>query len=112
MAETTGKIPFAYNGETYYTWYKVFGDLKSGVRPLVVLHGGPGLSHHYMLPHATLATSHNIPVIFYDQIGIGESTHLSDKPKEFWTIDLFLDELDNLLKHFGIQGNFDLLGHS
>ena len=38
--------------------------------------------------------------------------HLPDKPKEFWTIDFFIDELVNLLNHFGIQDDFDLLGHS
>jgi len=30
----------------------------------------------------------------------------------FWTIQLFLDELDNLLAHFKIQDDYDLLGHS
>ena len=53
--EATGTIPFTFQGETYSTWYKVVGDLKSSARPLVTLHGGPGFSHHYMLPHAALA---------------------------------------------------------
>ena len=26
----------------YCTWYRVTGDLSSGLAPLVVLHGGPG----------------------------------------------------------------------
>jgi len=30
----------------------------------------------------------------------------------FWTIQLFLDQLDNLLAHFKIQDDYDLLGHS
>ncbi|KZT03135.1 uncharacterized protein LAESUDRAFT_762128 [Laetiporus sulphureus 93-53] len=30
MSEITGVIPFIYGGETYNTWYKVTGDLKSG----------------------------------------------------------------------------------
>jgi pimeloyl-ACP methyl ester carboxylesterase len=47
---TEGKIAFKVGAETYETWYKVFGDLKtSKKRPLVALHGGPGMSHHYML---------------------------------------------------------------
>jgi hypothetical protein len=30
--------------------YKLYGDLKmSEHRPVVALHGGPGMSHHYML---------------------------------------------------------------
>ncbi|OBZ67517.1 L-amino acid amidase [Grifola frondosa] len=112
MTETTGKAAFTHGEDTFETWYKVVGDLKSGVRPLVTLHGGPGFSHHYMLPHATLNASHNIPVIFYDQIGIGQSSHVREKPKEFWTFDLFMDQLDGLLNHLGVHDSFDLLGHS
>ncbi|KAF8553521.1 proline-specific peptidase [Imleria badia] len=81
MSETTGKTNFRVGGETYQTWYRIFGDLKSGVRPLVVLHGGPGLSHHYVLPFEELHTRFNIPVIFYDQIGIGESSHPKKRPQ-------------------------------
>ncbi|PCH43110.1 proline-specific peptidase [Wolfiporia cocos MD-104 SS10] len=112
MEETTGTIPFTYGGETYQTWYKVVGDLKGGVRPLVVLHGGPGTPHHYMIPHGDLATLYNIPIIFYDQLGSGGSTHLPGKPPGFWTVDLFMDELANLLTHLGIEHDFDLLGNS
>ncbi|KAH9929399.1 proline-specific peptidase [Fomitopsis serialis] len=112
MAERTGTIPFTYEQDTYQTWYKVVGNLTSGVRPIITLHGGPGFSHHYLLPFVELTKSSGIPVIFYDQIGIGGSSHPADKPKEFWTVDLFMDELDNLLSHFGIGDNFDLFGHS
>ncbi|KIJ64925.1 hypothetical protein HYDPIDRAFT_153816 [Hydnomerulius pinastri MD-312] len=107
-----GLINFPFGGKVYQTWYKLVGKLGSGERPLVVLHGGPGLSHHYMLPHLNLHAKNNIPVIIYDQIGIGQSTHLPDAPKEFWTVELFMDELDNVLSHFGIKKDFDLLGHS
>ena len=112
MSETTGKINFNYGGETYQTWYKIVGDLKSGIRPVVVLHGGPGISHHYVLPFKDLHTRFNIPVIFYDQIGIGESSHRKDAPTEFWSLNLWMDELDNVLQHLGIRDNFDLAGHS
>lgn len=112
MAETTGKIDFRVGSETFQTWYKVVGELGSGKRALVTLHGGPGVPHNYLIPHIDLVKSLGIPVIFYDQLGAGESTQLRDKPKEFWTVDLFMNELDNLLAHFGIADNFDLLGHS
>jgi len=44
---TTGTIPFKVPGldKECCTWYKVFGDLKSGVRPLIALHGGPGVGY-------------------------------------------------------------------
>ncbi len=107
-----GTIDFKVGGETHQTWYKVIGDLSGPVRPLVTLHGGPGCAHYYILSLTDLATIYGVPVIFYDQLGCGKSTHLDDKPPEFWTPGLFMDELDNLLAHFGIADNFDLYGHS
>jgi len=50
----------------------------------------------------------------YDQLGCGRSTHLPEKKgdSDFWTIELFLLELDNLLAHLGIQNDYALLGQS
>ncbi|KZT22310.1 proline-specific peptidase [Neolentinus lepideus HHB14362 ss-1] len=109
MADT---IDFRVGDETFQTWYQLTGDLNSSARPVVVLHGGPGMSHHYLAPHTDLQSNHGIPVVFYDQIGIGRSTHLRDRGADFWTCDLFMDELQNLLDHLGIANNYDLLGHS
>ncbi|KAI0749651.1 proline-specific peptidase [Daedaleopsis nitida] len=107
-----GHAPFAHQGETHQTYYKVFGDLENRTRtPIVVLHGGPGLSHDYLLPLADLADQ-SFPVILYDQIGNARSTHLPHKPNEFWTIDLFLDEFDSLLQYLGVQDGYHIVGHS
>ena len=54
----------------------------------------------------------SIPVVFYDQIGNGASSHCPGVPPDFWTPELFMDELDNLLKSLGIYDDFDLLGQS
>jgi len=51
-------------------------------------------------------------VIFYDQIGNGRSSFLPHKDMSFWTIDLFIDELENLLRHLGVDSCFNLVGHS
>lgn len=107
---TEGRAPFQRDGDELETWYKVVGELSSGI-PLVILHGGPGFPHYYMLSLADLATSYDIPVIFYDQLGVGKSTYLPDKPSSFWTPELFIEELENLLRHLNID-EFDLLGHS
>jgi len=108
-----GKIDFKVGSETYQTWYQLIGDLKSTKHhPLVALHGGPGVGHVYLRPLKDLATIYGIPLILYDQLGCANSTHLKEKSGEFWTLELFMDELDNLVKHFGIQDSFDLLGHS
>ncbi|GLA25637.1 proline-specific peptidase [Aspergillus phoenicis ATCC 13157] len=108
-----GTAPFHYASlpQPAQTWYRVYGDIKTGT-PLVVLHGGPGFCHNYMLPLAALASGRS--VILYDQIGNGLSSHYLEKRGDqgFWTVDLFIAELENLLQHLGIAGHFDLLGHS
>ena len=110
MAANT--VPFKVGSETFKTSYTVFGDLKSGPRPLVVLNGGPGISHWYMLPHADLHKKRGRPVVLYDQLGCGDSTRLRDKPTSFFTPGLFVAELANLIAHLGIGHDFDLLGQS
>jgi L-proline amide hydrolase len=60
---------------------------------------------------------YNIPVILYDQIGNGKSTHLREKldDEEFWVEDLFLDQLSDLISKLGLNQEgkrYDLLGQS
>ena len=94
----------------HQTWYRVTGVLASGRLPLVVAHGGPGCTHDYVDSFKDLA-EHGWPVVHYDQLGNGRSTHLRGIDPGFWTVALFLDELDNLLRHLGI-GQYVLLGQS
>lgn len=106
-----GLIPFKYNGEVFRTWYTYYGKPTIPLlsRPIIVLHGGPGFTHDYMDPLKDL--SQNRPVIFYDQIGNGRSTHLPEKPTSFWSIDLFVAELENVVKFFSLV-RYDIVGHS
>ncbi|KAG6333539.1 hypothetical protein ID866_5550 [Astraeus odoratus] len=101
-------------GKPCKTWYRVYGDLRSSIRPLVVLHGGPGGTHIYLEIVSQLAYLYAIPVVLYDQLGNGYSTHLPEKKgdTEFWTVELFVDELHNLLNHLGIHDNYAILGQS
>ena len=99
-----GTIPFE-DGET---WYRVTGSLDDGV-PLVALHGGPGATHDYLLSLVDLAGAR--AVVHYDQIGNGRSTHFPDRGEEFWTVDLFVRELHNLVSALGI-GEHHVLGQS
>jgi L-proline amide hydrolase len=107
LVVTDGVIPF----REYETWYRVTGDLSSNMAPLVVVHGGPGCSHDYLLSLAEIARTGR-PVIHYDQLGGGRSTHLREAPAEFWTVDLFLSELANLLEYLEIGDRYYLLGQS
>ncbi|MCF7698307.1 proline iminopeptidase-family hydrolase [Loktanella sp. M215] len=107
MKITTGTAAF---GE-YETWYQVKGDLDSETPPLIVLHGGPGCTHDYVLAFGDIADTGR-PVILYDQIGNGRSTHLRDKGPDFWTVDLFIAELENLIDHLGVRDGYHVLGQS
>ncbi|MDT0615648.1 proline iminopeptidase-family hydrolase [Streptomyces lancefieldiae] len=93
------------------TWYRVTGRPDGGRPPVVVVHGGPGSTHDYLLRLAALAED-GWPVVHYDQLGNGASTHLRDAGADFWTVGLFRAELDNLLRHLGIQDRYVLVGHS
>ncbi|MGA7835890.1 MAG: proline iminopeptidase-family hydrolase [Acidimicrobiales bacterium] len=102
-----GFIPF----RTYETWYRVTGDLDGELTPLVVLHGGPGCSHDYLASLAEIARSGR-PVVHYDQVGGGRSTLLPDRGADFWTVELFLDEIDTVLATLGIADRYFVLGQS
>ena len=94
------------------TWYRVVGDLKSGKTPVMVLHGGPGAGHNYCEPIADLIAQTGRAAVLYDQLGCGNSTHLPDAPKEFWTPELFMEELVLLTKHLGIADDYAIVGQS
>ena len=102
-----GRAPFG----PYETWYRVTGDLSSGKAPIFLLHGGPGVAHNYIDSYKLLAEDGRA-VIHYDQIGCGLSTHLPEQAAEFWTPQLFVDELENLIDHLGQRAGFHVLDQS
>jgi L-proline amide hydrolase len=101
---TEGTVPFE-DGET---WYRVTGE-GDGI-PLIVLHGGPGATHDYLLSLTDLARDR--PVIHYDQLGNGRSTHFPERGADFWTVDLFVRELHNLVDALGLRDRHHVLGQS
>ncbi|MCD0260085.1 proline iminopeptidase-family hydrolase [Xanthomonas melonis] len=106
MQSTEGYVEF----RGYRTWYRITGDLRSDACPLVVLHGGPGCTHDYVDSFRDLAAGGRA-VIHYDQLGNGRSTHLPNADPGFWTVGLFLDELQALITHLGLA-RYALLGQS
>ena len=96
------------------TWYRVYGDLDPAAEltPLVVLHGGPGAASNYVEPIADLVAQTGRAVVLYDQVGCGRSQHLPDAPVEFWTPQLFKDEIAAVTSHFGISGRYAVCGQS
>ncbi|MFE3783613.1 proline iminopeptidase-family hydrolase, partial [Amycolatopsis sp. NPDC059090] len=87
------------------------GAEKPAPRAVVVVHGGPGSTHDYLLRLAGLAGL-GWPVVHYDQLGNGGSTHLPGRGAEFWTPRLFLAELDNLLRALDLADDYVLFGQS
>jgi L-proline amide hydrolase len=102
------------DGTALATWYRIVGDLvpDAALTPLVVLHGGPGAAHDYCEPIADLVAQTGRAVVLYDQVGCGLSQHLPEAPAEFWTPQLFKDELTALTAHLGIAGRYHVIGQS
>lgn len=75
----------------HQVWYRILKpNLEdSGKVPLLCLHGGPGVPHDYLEPLEAIADNGR-QVIFYDQLGCGNS----DRPENAnYSIDFFKDEL-------------------
>ncbi len=86
-------------------WYRIYG--QGNHTPVIVIHGGPGSTHFYLMPIKGL--SRQRPVIFYDQLGCGNSDR-PDNPN-FWVVDRFVDELDKLIDALNLK-KVHLLGQS
>jgi proline-specific peptidase len=101
-----GYVPF----RGYATWYRIVGDISAaGAKvPLLVLHGGPGFPHDYLLDLAGLSDGGRAAV-FYDQLGCGRS----DRPDDpaLWAIETFVGEVTAIRTALGLE-QVHLLGHS
>jgi proline-specific peptidase len=86
-------------------WYRIVGT-GSGT-PILLLHGGPGVSSQYLKPLAALGDER--PVIFYDQLGCGHSDHPTDTA--LWRIDRFVNEITRVRQALGLK-EIHLYGHS
>jgi proline iminopeptidase len=75
--------------------------------PLLMLHGGPGAAHNYLLSMAALADER--PVIFYDQLGCGNA----DAPRDesIYTLQRSVDEVDAIRRALNLD-RVVLYGHS
>jgi L-proline amide hydrolase len=106
---TEGEGRMQRNG--YETWYRVVGDPDAERTPVIICHGGPGAAHDYTVPIAELSRFGRACVL-YDQLGCGNSTHLPDAPADFWTPELFKEELGALAEHLDIADRYAVVGQS
>lgn len=98
-------------GESYLAvpggriWYRVTGT-GTGT-PVILLHGGPGFTSHYLKPLEALGADR--PVVRYDQLGGGHSDRITDTA--MFTIPHFVAELDSLRAKLGYE-KMHIVGHS
>lgn len=106
--ETPAKEGFvSFRG--YRVWYRIVGDRqRPGKLPLLCLHGGPGATHDYLRPLEAIAATGR-RVVFYDQLGNGNSSRPSDP--SLWTVALFVEELGQMRHALGLD-RVHILGQS
>ena len=87
-------------------YYKSFGSPTKG--RVLTLHGGPGLTHDYILPLADLA-GFGYQVVFYDQLGCGKS----EVPKNIglFTVERAVEEVEGVRQGLKL-GKVHLYGSS
>lgn len=90
----------------YKLYYKIFGS--ENPETLLCVHGGPGLTHDYILSIADLAKD-GYKVVFYDQLGCGKS----DVPKNLnmFTIERAVEDLEGFRAVMNL-GRIHLFGSS
>jgi proline iminopeptidase len=76
--------------------------------PLVIVHGGPGASHEYFLPHL-LPLMRTNRLVFIDERGGGKSSKIEDPGQ--YTVANMVEDLETVRQALGL-GKISLLGHS
>ena len=86
---------------------KLYCEVEGEGRPVVLLHGGPGATHHYFHPHFSQA-SNFAQVVYYDQRGCGLSEY---KESNGYSLSQAVDDLEHLRKALNYD-NWVVIGHS
>lgn len=93
----------------YKVWTKRFGN--NPTMKVLLLHGGPAMTHEYMECFESFFPQANIEFYEYDQLG----SYYSDQPNDtsLWTIERFVEEVEQVRKALNLtKDNFYLLGNS
>ena len=86
-------------------FWRRFGN--GGGIPLLLIHGGPGLTSSYLDTFTALSDTR--PVFTWDQLDCGRSDRPNDP--DLWTLERFVEELD-LVRAALTPGPVHVLGHS
>jgi proline iminopeptidase len=93
-------------GGRFKVWTKTVGE---GSIKVLLLHGGPAACHDYMEAFESFLPSAGIQMIYYDQLGCGNSDLPDDAA--LWTLDGYVAELEEVRQGLSLD-HFVLLGHS
>lgn len=102
-------IPVSTPVGNFKVWTKRFGN--NPTIKVLLLHGGPAAGHEYMEAFESFFPRQGIEFYEYDQLG----SSYSDQPRDssLWTIDHFVEEVEQVRKALALdKNNFYLLGHS
>jgi len=101
-------VPVSTPAGAHRVWTKRTGNNAS--TKLLLLHGGPGATHEYLLAFDSFLPASGVEY-YYDQLGSGWSDRPDDP--ELWTIDRFVDEVEQVRRALGLDSeNFILYGQS
>jgi proline iminopeptidase len=95
--------------EGHKVWTKRIGNNPK--IKVLLLHGGPALTHEYMECFESFFPQAGIEFYHYDQLG----SYYSDQPENdsLWTIERFVEELEQVRIKLGLNSeNFFILGNS
>ena len=102
-------IPIETAKGTFRVWTKRVGSNPE--RKVLLLHGGPGLTHEYLEAFDSFFPAAGIEYYYYDQLG----SWYSDQPDEpsLWDLDRFVDEVEQVRTALSLGAeNFFLYGQS
>jgi proline iminopeptidase len=102
-------IPVNTPKGTFRVWTKRIGN--NPAIKVLLLHGGPGLTHEYLEAFDSYFPAAGIEYYYYDQLG----SYYSDQPDEpeLWELPRFVEEVEQVRQALGLnQTNFYLYGHS
>lgn len=102
-------IPITTPKGNFKVWTKRIGN-NPRIKVLL-LHGGPGLTHEYFEAFDSFFPGAGIGYYYYDQLG----SYYSDQPKDpdLWDIARFVEEVEQVRVALGLtRDNFFLLGNS
>jgi len=85
-------------------YYKTLGNGE----PLMIVHGGPGASHDYLLPYL-LPLARTNKLVFIDERGSGRSSKLEDPTG--YTVENMVEDVEAVRTALNL-GKINLLGHS